>query len=229
MTTTIKPTREDIEKHLADLQGFAPPRPVSYGEAIQVARHEAMCFRRWMNALDQPDLNLIWLFEQDAVPVSMVPPFQIGEQSGYTTDQVNGYVEVFINDSEPAVRQRFSLLHEWYHVIHFYDGGLLYSRLGGGDQELRRTQIELICNEFAGHALMPSHLVKRLWFRSQDIHLVAGLFNVSLEAMRTRLQKMGLIGERPAQPEGYFRRSGNLLQPHDLERALEPAGYSLAA
>jgi len=226
--TTVKPTKDEIKQHLADSRSFAPPRPLSYGEAIQVARREAAYFRRWMNAFDHPDLNLIWLFEQKAVPVELVPPFQIGEESGYTTDAVNGYLEVFINDSEPPVRQRFSLLHEWYHVIHFHDGDVLYSRLGGSNHELRRLQVELVCNEFAAHVLMPSHLVKRLWFRSQDVHLVAGMFNVSLEAMNTRLQKMGLIGERPSRPEGYFRRSGNLLLPHDIELSLEPATYSLA-
>lgn len=221
--TKPKLTKEAILRLLEELRSLAPKRPLTYGESIQVARRQAACLRRWLKALDQPDLNLIWLFEQLAVPVTLVPSYTIGEESGYTTNAVNGHLEIFLNQSEPRLRQRFSLLHEWKHAIDFENAAILHSRLGSGDAERQGRQIELIANEFAAHVLMPTHLVKRVWFRSQNLPLAASVFNVSLEAMKTRLEKLNLIGEPPERPHGYFRRSGNLVLPPD------PEPYGLAA
>src|SRR4051812_23325772 len=104
-----KVTRTEMRALIADLRSIAPNRPLTYGESLQVARIQAARLRRWAQA-DQPDMNLIWLVKQATVPVSFVASYKLGEESGMTTDQVSGQLAMFINGSEPLLRQRFSLL-----------------------------------------------------------------------------------------------------------------------
>jgi len=116
------PTKIAMRQLLSELRGIAPHRPLTYGESLQVARVQAARLRRWAEATE-PDINLIWLVRQRLVPVSFVPSYKLGEQSGLTTDRVSGRLEMFVNHSEPELRQRFSLLHEFKHVLDFDDAG----------------------------------------------------------------------------------------------------------
>lgn len=199
------PTKTAMRELLDDLRGLAPKRPLTYGESLQLARLQAARLRSWARA-DQADINLIWLVRQKLVPVHFVASHKLGEESGLTTNGVSGKLEVFINDHEPPVRQRFSLLHEWKHVLDFADAPILHARLGQGDTRRQANMVEWVANEFAAHVLMPTALVKRAWFGLQDISAAAALFNVSSEAMTTRLEKLGLIGEPKTSPRVYFRR-----------------------
>lgn len=201
-----KVTKTDVRTLISELRRIAPHRPLTYGESLQVARLQADRLRRWLNA-DQPDFNLIWLLKQTLVPVSFIASYKLGEQSGMTTDQVSGQLEIFINGSEPPLRQRFSLLHELKHVLDFIDASVLHRNLGRGNTERQKAQVELIANEFAAHALMPTPLVKREWFAWQDLETVANVFNVSVEAMATRLEKLGILGRPKPEPRAYFRRT----------------------
>src|SRR5579859_7796456 len=184
-----KITKAKMWALIAELRSLAPHRPLSYGESLQVARVQAARLRRWLEASEQPDINLIWLVEQTAVPVSFVASYKLGEESGMTTDERTGSLEMLINGSEPPLRQRFSLLHEFKHVLDFDNAPTLHKQLGGGITERRKVQVELIANEFAGHVLMPAPLVKREWVQWQDLATVANIFNVSVEAMAFRLQR----------------------------------------
>jgi Zn-dependent peptidase ImmA (M78 family) len=115
---------------------------------------------------------------------------------------------MFINEREPSVRQRFSLLHELKHVIDFDDADTLHARLGIGNIERQSAQIELICNEFAAYVLMPTGLVKRVWFSVRDVEAAALHLNVSPEAMCTRLVRLGLLDRPQAKTSSYFRTTG---------------------
>jgi predicted transcriptional regulator len=210
-------TKEAAHRLIDDLRSIAPKRPLSYGEAIQVARRQAARLRRHLQC-DREDINLIWLWEQQAVPVRFAPSADL-EESGLTTDQINGRIEILINQEEPTERQRFTLSHELKHVIDFYDADLIYTRLGTGDNEVRGLMIEAIANEFAAHLLMPTILVKRLWAKTPNLKLAAAVFNVSLEAMQKRLTRLGLIGEPKPRPQGYFRRADLRLPAEQLRAA----------
>jgi hypothetical protein len=200
-------TKTMMNQLLAQLRDLAPRRPLSYGESIQIARRQAAGVRSWVNS-DKPDINLIWLLQQRAVPVNFVPSYRLGEDSGATTNEISGQLEIYVNEQEPAVRQRFTLLHEFKHVLDFADTARLYRRLGGGDKQRQALQIEAICNEFGAHVLMPTALVKHAWFQTQDATLCASVFNVSLEAINKRLTVLGLIGDPKPAPRIYFRRAG---------------------
>ena len=211
MTT---PTKEQMNTLITDLRQLAPKRSLTYGESLQVARLQATKLRLWAPAT-APDINLAWLLNQTAVPVNFVPSHQLGEQSGLTTDLISGKLEIYLNQSEPAQRQRFSLLHEIKHSVDFPDSTRLHAALGSGNPKVQADQIELIANEFAGQVLMPKRLVVSAWVKTQNLRLVAALFNVSAEAMKTRLTKLGLIGEPRPRPRGYFRLSGGPLTVFD--------------
>ncbi len=210
-----QPTAEAIIALIKELRGIAPKRPLTYGESLQVARRQAARLRRWTRS-DRLDINLIWLLKQDVVPVHLVPSHRLGEESGATTNAVGGRLQIFLNQNDSERRQRYTLLHETKHWIDFDDADLLHSKLGRGDEKLKAQMIEWIANEFAAHVLMPTVLVKRAWFRCQDIPTVANLFNVSVEAMATRLERLNLIGRPKAQPRVYFRRRPALYRVEDL-------------
>ncbi|MFD8492289.1 ImmA/IrrE family metallo-endopeptidase [Amycolatopsis sp. NPDC059657] len=204
-------TTEMIEL-IAELQELAPNRPLSYGESLQVARLQAARLRELLNATEQPDIVLTWLIRQKHLPVHFVPSIKLdgGNGSGLTTNANDNKVQIYINESEPSVRQRFSLLHEFKHALDFKEFDTLSARLGSGNPERQRLQVELICNEFAAQALMPATMVKRVWSTMHDIEVTALFFNVSAEAMRTRLSRLGLI-DRPA-TRTFLRSAGNLKQ-----------------
>lgn len=202
-----KLTKRAMQELLALLRGVPAKRGLTYGESIQIARIQASKLRTWA-AAQEPEINLIWLVNQRAIPVNFTASHLLGEQSGLTTDHISGKLEMYINESEPATRQRFSLLHEFKHVLDWPDADRLHSRLGSGDDDLKGKMIEWVANEFAAQVLMPTKLVKRVWFMSQDLSLMANLFNVSREAMSTRLEKLGLIGEMKPRPRAYFRSAG---------------------
>jgi hypothetical protein len=203
MKYVTKPTMFEL---VGKLRALAPKRPLSYGESLQVARIQAARVRTWLDS-DQPDINLIWLRQQRAVPVNFVPSYRLGEDSGLTTDQISGRLEIYINEQESRQRQRFTVLHEFKHALDFNDAHVLHARLGSGNVRRQAWQIEMICNEFAGHVLMPTPLVKRAWFQTQDKDVCASLFNVSSEAMSKRLSVLGIIGEPKPTPRTYFRRT----------------------
>lgn len=203
-------TTGDTNRIIAQLRALSPKRPQTYGMLLQVTRLQASKLRQLRLAPDELDINLAWLLSQQAVPVNRVPSYQIGGESGLTTNAISGRLEMYVNANEPLVRQRFTLLHEFKHVLDFEDANLLHSQLGSGNEKRRAVQIEQLANEFAGCVLMPTMLVKRAWFAVQDIDAVAALFNVSPEAMATRLAKLGLVGKPEIEPRMYFRRVGAL-------------------
>lgn len=199
-----KPTILEMKALLTELRSIAPKRPLTYGESLQVARVQAARLRRWCGA-DEPDINLIWLIEQRHVPVSFLASHKLGEESGLTTDLVSGRLEMYINEGEPPLRQRFSVLHEFKHVLDFEDAHALHKQLGRGNHKVQASQIEAIANDFAAHVLMPTALVKREWFAWRDLSTVANIFNVSTEAMARRLERLGILGEPKPAPRAYFR------------------------
>lgn len=200
-----KPTKKDMQTLIEHWRSLVPgQRPLTYGELLQSAQVQAHHFRALADT-DRLDINLIWLVEQTVVPINFVRSYVLGGESGLTTDEPDDILRVFINENEPFVRQRFSLLHEWKHVLDFPDHERLYRDLGQGDQEKHYTLREAVANEFAAHVLMPTHLVKELWLKTPDLLLLATLFNVSTEAIKRRLEKMGLIGDPQPRPRKYFR------------------------
>lgn len=98
--------------------------------------------------------------------------------------------EIYIDSTEPRVRQRFTLAHE---LGHYYDRAsahdLEYSfqdKRSPSDYNLR----EFYADEFAGNLLMPAGEVERLRKRDYSIPGMAAYFGVSGSAMAMRLSRI---------------------------------------
>lgn len=107
-----------------------------------------------------------------------------GNPSGYS---------IYINATDPARRQRFTLAHEIAHyILHrdligdgLIDDGMYRSKLGG--------VYERQANRFAANILMPAALIKG-YYRGgmQSLAELGRVFDVSTEAMRIRLGELRL-------------------------------------
>ncbi|HSH80566.1 MAG TPA: ImmA/IrrE family metallo-endopeptidase [Herpetosiphonaceae bacterium] len=99
---------------------------------------------------------------------------------------------IAISDDEPLARQRFSLMHEFKHVLDHTTQQFLYH---DRPYQTAAEQAERVANHFAACLLMPS-VVKRLWCQgNQDISRLAAMLSVSPRAVRYRLDQLRLTEE----------------------------------
>src|SRR5579863_846914 len=190
------------------LRDIMPARAISLTEAYMLAERQAT--------------ELLKLLEIRSVPV---PVWRIGElprieiqvesrdymvdKSGFSHRWENGRWLIVVNKHDVRGRRRFTLAHEFKHVLDHSIASVAYARFGRGDPEHRDRQIEHICHHFAACLLMPRPVVKRAWTSGiQDLEALAELFRVSPMAIQVRLDYLGLTDqERPIAT--YFRRDSS--------------------
>ncbi|MCA1676093.1 MAG: ImmA/IrrE family metallo-endopeptidase, partial [Actinobacteria bacterium] len=130
--------------------------------------------------------------------------------SGSTTFSKGRYL-IVVNKNDAHTRRRFSLAHEWKHLLDYTASDMLYQQFGHGNTHQRERMIERIADHFAACLLMPRTWVKNAWTSGlQDIPALAGLFMVSEEAMRIRLIYLGLLDTHERPLRTYFRRMASL-------------------
>lgn len=110
-----------------------------------------------------------------------------------------------VNSANHPHRQRFTIAHELAHyLLHrhksdlFIDGASIYYR---DDRSSKGTDFqEIDANAFAGELLMPKHSVKQMlregpiyFFDEASICQMADFFQVSVQAMMIRLERLGLL------------------------------------
>jgi Zn-dependent peptidase ImmA (M78 family)/transcriptional regulator with XRE-family HTH domain len=108
------------------------------------------------------------------------------------TDPERSTSIVLVSSADVAERQRFTLAHELAHLL---SGDKTHVDALGGE----RSSLEILCDEFARHLLIPEEGV-RAWLgrveRSVDervMALLARYFRVSPEVTRIQLDRMGLL------------------------------------
>src|SRR3954471_13568352 len=119
------PTQNNMWTLISDLRSLAPLRPLTYGQSLEVAQMQADRLRDWIKA-DEPAVNLLWLRKQRAVPVRFEASYLVKEKGGLTTDKITGKLGMFVNENDPRLRQRFTLLHEFKHVLDWDHAHLLH-------------------------------------------------------------------------------------------------------
>jgi Zn-dependent peptidase ImmA (M78 family) len=119
---------------------------------------------------------------------------------------------IAVNRDDAKTRRRFTLGHEFKHIVDNPYINVLYHEDGYARQSAEE-RAERMCDYFAACLLMPRPWVKRLWAQGvQDAAVLAATFNVSPAAMDRRLQDLGLIEARKRfrgwtpEPQTYFRR-----------------------
>lgn len=183
---------------LAMLRALVPSRPLSPGETLRIAELQANHLLRYFQ------------IESASVPeeiVSELPRVRVIREDGLPVSGAahwNGrYWIITVNADEPFSRQRFSVMHEFKHVLDHTTKHLLYR-----DRPFQTAaeQSERVADYFAACVLMPKRVVKRLWCEgNQNIVRLAEMLSVSPRAVRFRLDQLGLT-DPPARCDGLPRR-----------------------
>jgi Zn-dependent peptidase ImmA (M78 family) len=172
------------------LRDLVPIRSLTFAESLRIAELQATRLRE-LASVDTP------AFPETAI--SNLPRLQIermtpAPMSG-ATQWSHGRWLIIVNGAEPAARQRFSLVHEFKHILDNPFIHTLYPPVGSMSSAERAEQI---CDYFAGCVLVPRTRLKQAWISGvQDIRRLAHLFAVSNQAMQVRLLQVGLIERSP--------------------------------
>jgi predicted transcriptional regulator len=206
---------EHNQSTMRTLRGIMPARPVSSTEAYMLAERQATELLRLLGVHEVP-VPVARLNELPRVEIQVEPRHRMLDKSGFSHRWENGRWLIVVNRNDVPGRRRFTLAHEFKHVLDHSVASVAYAQLGRGDASRQQRQVEHICDHFAACLLMPRMVVKRAWGSGiQDIDALAGLFKVSASAMQVRLDYLGLTDdERPV--ETYFRGS----TPHHVASLL---------
>lgn len=182
---------------LTQLRDLVPLRPLTQGEAMRVAELQANRLLELMNIGEGPTPEGV-ISGQPHVRVERMAPIPVSGSAHW----VRPHWIIVVNGAEPPVRQRFSLAHEYKHILDHGRSEYLYPRTSLRSHEER---VETACDYFAGCLLMPRQWLKRDWGNGiQDLRTLSRRYGVSQMAMRVRLLQIGLV-EPARRCQTYYR------------------------
>jgi predicted transcriptional regulator len=199
---------------LTSLRLMRPARRLTRIEARRVAERQAARLLRLRGGLDAP------IAEEVISHLYRIEVYRadLGTLSGVS--HWDGVCwRITVNSRHAATRQRFTIGHEFAHIV-----DAPYQRV------VRPEYAEEIADYFATSLLMPKRLVKRLWGAGiQDTPTLARHFNVSVAAMRWRLDELHL-GDIADVPR-LRGRCGGVVSERELHALIGDGGsheYQLA-
>ncbi|MEU0537071.1 ImmA/IrrE family metallo-endopeptidase [Amycolatopsis tolypomycina] len=192
---------------IRDLRATTPSYPLTESQAKSVAERQAAKFLELLGIREAPvDVSLI--AELPRMEVVVRSTRELGGLSGFS-EWHGGRWQIGVNRDDSSTRRRFTLAHEFKHVLDHPFMRVLYLDAWGRTDDQR---VENVCDYFAACLLMPRPWVKRAWATlSQDQTELAAYFRVSPAAMARRLADLKLT--EPTQRHGhesvarYFRRA----------------------
>lgn len=186
MTNTTTNTTAETSV-LKSLRALMPRRVLTYAEAL--SRAELQASR--LLALQEVRRGPVPLEIVTELPrIRVEHAFDLPVSGSAHWDGGNWVLS--INASEYALRQRFSVLHEFKHVLDHPTRHLIQ---GDVKQNLDSGQMaEKVADYFAACVLMPKAWVKDAFCNQgiQELEALADLFQVSPKAMSFRLSQLGL-------------------------------------
>lgn len=192
---------------LSRLRQLAPKRALTFSESLTVAQHQATRLRELVD-ITAVAMPLDWVPKLPRLTVEVVPAHKFGESMSGLTTRKDGRYLIAVNKNTSRTHRRFTLCHEFKHLIDYPYARIWHAGLRYGDPGSQDWRIERIADHFAAHMLMPSGLVKRAWSRGlQEPRILSRLFEVSEEAMRIRLDNLGFTDNDEQPAATYFRRS----------------------
>lgn len=175
---------------LSQLRGLAPNRSLTYGEALDLAESQAALLLR-LTGTDHPAVAERIIAEQPRIEVRRLSPFLTSGASHWH----GGKWRIGLNASEPLTRQRFSLAHEYKHIVDHGRAAVLYRDIPARD---RSILIERVCDHFAACLLMPRPWVEAAVARGMRHPLdLSQMFGVSHSAINVRLHQLGIARPTP--------------------------------
>lgn len=166
------------------LRDLIPHRRVSFLESMQIAERQAVLLRELFEdagaQFAEQRLGLLpklAIWQEDGIPVSGASFWDGGQWV------------ININTDEPPERQRFTLLHEFKHVIDHPHQVHLFSPA----QSTGNSQRELAADYFAACVLMPSRQFKAAHRRYDGaVDRLAEHFGVHRGGILMRLSELGI-------------------------------------
>jgi len=159
-----------------------PRRPLSTAEALKYAEAQASQLLI-MSGVTEPPISEDIIAELPHILVERVAPARMQAAATWS----HGRWLVLINGAMSRGRQRFSLVHEFKHILDHPLVGVLYR--GHDDCVAEQT-----CDYFAACLLMPRRWLRQAWSDGvRDVHVLARRFGVSPLAVKIRLLQIGLI------------------------------------
>jgi Zn-dependent peptidase ImmA (M78 family) len=199
LTTPLPGASAHEQSLLAFLRALVPSRPLTPSEGLRLAELQAN--------------HLLHHFEieTDAVPeeiISELPRIRVIREVGLPVSGAahwNGsYWIITVNAEEPISRQRFSVMHEFKHILDHTTKQFLYHER---PFQTADEQAERVADYFAACLLMPKRVVKRLWCQgNQNMTELAKMLFVSTRALQYRLDQLGLL-EPPTRCRSGVRHS----------------------
>jgi predicted transcriptional regulator len=173
---------------LRELRGLMPARQLEAHEARSVAERQATKLLALLDIRDAPvDVSLIADLPRIEVRVD-ARLARLGISG--LSESSRGQWRITINRTDAPTRRRFTLAHEFKHILDHPYVHTLYPH----HAQRENPQAEQACDYFAACLLMPRPWVKRLWTGGlQDIDGLAARFRVSPAAMARRLQQLGIV------------------------------------
>jgi hypothetical protein len=217
-TTTNQPG----DSVLARLRRLSPHRPLQLSEALWRAELQANRLLQLCRAAADVPIPTTIVTELPRIIVEHDPDLAATAASGCSDwDYRRRSWVISLNGSEPRRRQRFTVLHEYKHIIDHGSPGILPSRY-----PLPRPAAEIVADYFAGCVLIPKRLLTAAYYDGiQSPADLAQLFDVSKEAIRVRLVQVGLAEPHVA----VHRRSATPLRGARYYRAADVALMEVAA
>ncbi|QSZ50074.1 ImmA/IrrE family metallo-endopeptidase [Arthrobacter sp. D5-1] len=175
---------------LATLRALIPNREVrSHSEAKQVAEHQATRLLE-LHGIEDGPVPVELIADLPKIEIEMVN----APVSGASFWNGSNWI-IQLNKYESYSRQRFTLAHEYKHIVDHNRADALYI---GNRDVTPAEQAEQAADYFAGCLLVPKKLLKRAYYggmqRTADL---AAHFQVSEAAMTVRLRQTGIAEAAP--------------------------------
>lgn len=178
---------------ITQLRVLLPGRAITWSEAHSIADRQAALLLALQHISEPPVPQFV---------ISSLPGLMVDWKPEWPTSGMavrsRSHWRIVLKASEPRQRQRFSLAHEFKHVL---DDPVIDKTHAHLKPHRQAQRAERLCNYFAACLLMPRPWVKRDYCGGmQSVPKLARRYYVSEEAMTNRLHELGLV-DRPPRPK----------------------------
>lgn len=189
-TTAVSPAARSVLTRNVDVIGalrqLLPEQAVTFIEAHEVAERQAALLLALFRITEPPVPQSV---------ISSLPDIVVEQREDWPVSAMTLHARskwrIVIKAEEPHKRQRFSLAHEFKHIL---DDPIIDHVYADLPLDERSAHAERFCDYFAACLLMPRPWIENDWSRGMDhVEDLARRYHVSQEAMTTRLSELGLI------------------------------------
>jgi hypothetical protein len=174
---------------LARLRAQVPSRALTYTGARALA-YRLAAFLLEYQAIERVPIPIAVVGDLPKIRIELDRSMPAVTSGTSLWDNANATWVIKVNAWEPTRRQRFTVLHEFFHILvhrHVERAGIF--------RHLKQGQIEAVADYFAGCVLVPKRELQRAWAGGeQSASRLANTFGVSAQAITVRLEQEHLTG-----------------------------------